>query len=70
MRLVPPKLIFKVTDASGTVLAVINEKAQLKEGTRLELVGTYHEIPSPMYSGPGEAPKETVFEVERYIDLP
>jgi hypothetical protein len=70
MRLVPPKLIFKVTDASGTVLAVINEKAQLKEGTKLELVGTYHEIPSPMYSGPGEAPKETVFEVERYLDLP
>ena len=70
MRLVPPKLIFKVTDRTGTVLAVIKEKAQLKEGTKLELVGRYHEIPSPMYSGPGEAPKETVFEVDRYIDLP
>jgi hypothetical protein len=70
MRLVPPKLIFKVTDRTGTVLAVINEKAKLKEGTKLELVGSYHEIPSPMYSGPGEAPKETVFEVDRYIDLP
>lgn len=70
MRLVPPKLIFKITDNSGTVLAVINERLQLSEGTNLELVGQYRSIPSPMHTGPGEAPEEAVFVVERYLDLP
>jgi hypothetical protein len=70
MRLVPEMLVFTLTDSTGTVLAVIKENVQLKEGIRLELVGRYHAVPSPMYRGPGEAPKETVFEVERYLDLP
>lgn len=70
MRLVPPKVILKLTDDSGTVTAVINEKAQLAEGTKMELVGKYMSVPSPMHNGPGEAPPEDVFVVERYLDLP
>jgi hypothetical protein len=70
MRLVPPKVILKVTDNSGTATVLINEQVQLSEGTKMELVGSYKTIPSPMYSGPGEAPTEEVFVVERYLDLP
>jgi len=70
MRMVPPKVILKVSDNSGTVTVVINEQAQISEGTKMELVGTYKAIPSPMYNGPGEAPTEDVFVVERYLDLP
>jgi hypothetical protein len=70
MRLVPPKVIFKVTDNTGTVTAVINEQAQLSEGTKVELVGTYDSVPSPTYDGPGEAPREDIFVVERHLDLP
>jgi hypothetical protein len=70
MRLVPPKIIFNVTDNSGTVKVVINEKAQLTEGTKMELVGRYKTIPSPNHSGPGDAPTEEVFVVERFLDLP
>jgi len=70
MRLVPPKLILKLTDNTGTVIAVINEKVQLSEGTKMELVGRYRTAPSPMHNGPGDAPTEQVFVVERYLDLP
>jgi len=70
MRLVPPKVIFKVTDDTGTVLVLINEKAQLSEGTRMELVGHYKSIPSPTYGGPDEAPPQNIFVVDRYLDLP
>lgn len=69
MRLVPPKVIFQLTDDSGSVTAVINEKAQLSEGTTLELVGRYHSVPSPMHSGPGTPPQEPTFVVDRYLDL-
>lgn len=70
MRLVPPKVIFKVSDGSGTVTAVINEQVQLTEGNKFELVGTYDSVPSPTYDGPGEAPRENIFVVERHLDLP
>jgi len=70
IRLVPPKVILKVTDDTGTVLVLINEKAQLSEGMRVELVGNYKPIPSPTYDGPGEAPLQNVFVVDRYLDLP
>lgn len=70
MRMVPPKVILKVSDNSGTVTVVINEQTQISEGTKMELVGAYKAVPSPMYNGPGEAPTEDVFVVERYLDLP
>ncbi len=70
MRMVPPKVIFKVYDGSETVMAVINEQLQLNGGEKMELVGKYMEIPSPMHTGPDEAPKESVFVVERYLILP
>ena len=70
MRLVPPQRIFQVTDRTGAVKVVIYEEVQLKEGTRLELVGRYKAIPSPMHTGPDEAPPENIFVVERYLDLP
>lgn len=69
MRMVPPKVIFKLTDNTGTVTAIIMEQTTLSEGARMELVGVYKQIPSPMYAGPGEAPLEDVFVVERYLDL-
>ena len=70
LRLVPPQVIFKIQDRSGAVTAVIYEQVQLDEGKKLELVGKYHNIPAPTYTGPGEAPREDVFVVERYLDLP
>ncbi|MCC6749634.1 MAG: hypothetical protein IT371_18355 [Deltaproteobacteria bacterium] len=69
MRLVPPKVVFRLADGSGSVLVVINEQLQLSEGTKLELVGKYREMDSPMHSDPTPAPKEMVFEVERYLQL-
>lgn len=70
MRLVPPKVVFKVADQTGAVTVVINEQVQITEGTKMELVGKYGSFPSPMHSAPGEAPKESVFVVERFLDLP
>ena len=70
MRLVPPKVIFKITDSQETVTVLINDKVTLKEGMMIELVGQYKTIPSPMYTGPGEAPREAVFVVERFLDIP
>jgi hypothetical protein len=70
IRLVPPKVIFKVSDSTEMVTVVINEQVTLKEGARIELVGKYRNVASPMYTGPGEAPKEAVFVVERFLDLP
>ena len=70
MRLVPPRLIFAVRDNSGTVTALISEKTELSEGARIELVGTYKPIPSPMHTGPGDAPEEPIFVVERYFRMP
>jgi hypothetical protein len=70
LRLVPPKVVFKIRDVSGTVTAVINERIQLEEGTRLEVVGTYSRVPSPMYTGPGDAPLDAVLVAERYLELP
>ncbi len=67
MRLVPPKMIFQVSDSSGTVLVVVNEKASFTEGQKIELVGHYKSIPAPMYNGPGDAPEEPVLVVDRYI---
>ncbi len=70
MRLVPPKVIFKISDSQETITVLINEKVTLKEGMKIELVGHYKTIPSPMYTGPGEAPKEAVFVVDRFLDIP
>jgi len=71
MRLVPPMIVFRVRDKSGgEVNVLLKEQKVLQEGTRLELVGKYHEVPSPSYSGPGEAPPELLFVVERYLVLP
>jgi hypothetical protein len=70
MRLVPPKVIFKITDSTETITVLINEQVTLKEGMRIELVGRYKNIPSPSHSGPGEPPREAIFVVERFIDLP
>ncbi len=69
IRMVPAKVIFKISDSSETITVVINEQVQLKEGTQVELVGRYKELPSPMHTGPGEPPREAVFEVERFLDL-
>ncbi len=70
IRLVPPKVIFKITDSVETITVLINEQITLKEGMRIELIGKYKEIPSPAHSGAGEPPREAVFVVERYLDLP
>ena len=69
LRMVPPKVIFKVSDSQETVTVLIKKQVSLREGARIELVGRYQEIPSPMYQGPGEPPKQAVFVVERYLDL-
>ncbi len=70
MRMVPAKVIFKISDSTETITVVINEQVQLKEGARIELVGRYKQMPAPMHTGPGEPPRQAVFEVERYVDLP
>lgn len=70
MRMVPQSVIFEFRDNTGTVRVVINEKADLNVGDRIELVGSYRHIPSPMYTGPGEAPKDNVFVVERFLVFP
>lgn len=67
MRLVPAKVIFKIRDNTGSVTVVINEKAEITEGQRVEIVGYYKAIPSPMHDGPGEGPEEPVFVVDRFI---
>lgn len=69
IRMVPAKVIFKISDSSETLTVVLNERVTLKEGTRVELVGRYKKMPSPTHTGPGEPPWEAVFEVERYLDL-
>jgi hypothetical protein len=69
MRLVPPQRILELTDNSGTVKVVIYDEAQFTEGTKMELVGQYKPIPSPTHDGPGEAPKEPIFVVERFLDM-
>jgi len=71
VRMVPPRTIFELRDASGTATLVIKERKQsLTEGTKMEAVGNYMEAPDPMYTGPGEAPKKVIFVVDRYIDMP
>ncbi len=69
IRMVPAKVVFKISDSRETLTVVINERVTLKEGTRVELVGRYKKMPSPTHTGPGEPPWEAVFEVERYLDL-
>jgi hypothetical protein len=69
VRMVPAMVIFKISDSSETITVVLNEQVQLKEGTEVELVGRYKELPSPLHNGPGEPPREAVFEVERFLDL-
>lgn len=70
IRLVPPKVIFRVSDSDETITVLIKEQTTLQEGTRIELVGTYQEIPSPVHDGAGEPPRQAVFVVERYLTLP
>ena len=70
LRMVPERTIFKVRDKTGEVLAVIEKRdSALQEGLKLEIVGTYKMIPSPMYTGPGKAPQEAVLVVDRYLTL-
>ncbi|MCA9671747.1 MAG: hypothetical protein KC503_39380 [Myxococcales bacterium] len=72
IRLVPPSMIFTVTDGSGTLTAVIYEKQkpELREGVEVELIGTYKNTKSPMHQGPGTPPKEDVLVVDRYLISP
>jgi hypothetical protein len=66
---VPARVVFKISDsATETITVVINELRDLKEGTQVELVGRYKELPSPTHKGPGEPPREAVFEVERILE--
>jgi hypothetical protein len=69
IRLVPPNVVFAISDSKETITALIKEQIILKEGTKVELIGKYKEIPSPV-EGNAEAPREAVFVVERYTDLP
>ncbi|MFH1130998.1 MAG: hypothetical protein V1754_06660 [Pseudomonadota bacterium] len=70
MRMVPRQTIITMRDDTGAVTAVIEDEDSLKEGTEVELTGRYQEIPSPMYNGPDEAPKEPVFVVESVFRVP
>ena len=65
---VPAKVVFRISDSTETITVVINEQRELKEGTRVELVGRYKQLPSPTHRGPGEPPREAVFEVERFLE--
>ena len=70
LQLVPPKFIFNVRDESGTVMALINDKSDLSEGSKVEIIGIYKVIPAPRHGGPGPAPEESVLVVDRYLTLP
>jgi hypothetical protein len=69
IRMVPATIVFKISDSTETVTVVINERVNLREGTKIELVGRYKEVPSPTHAGPGEPPRVAVFVVDRYLDL-
>lgn len=69
IRVVPARVVFKISDSSETITVVINEQVRLREGTEVELVGRYKELPSPIHDGPGEPPRQAVFEVERFLNL-
>jgi len=70
IRMVPPRTVFRLRDDSGAVTVVLEERQVLTEGTRLELVGKYKEIPSPAHVDVEDAPPEACFVVERYLVLP
>lgn len=70
LRMVPPLTVFRLRDDSGAVTVVLDERKVLDEGTRLEIVGRYKEIPSPAHVDVDDAPHEACFVAERYLILP
>lgn len=70
IRMVPPRTVFRLRDQSGAVTVVLDERKVLAEGTRLEIVGRYKEIPSPAHVDVDDAPSEACFVAERYLILP
>ena len=70
VQLVPARIIFVVSDGSGSVSALLNENKQFASGTRIELVGRYHEVRDPLHRGGEPVPITPMFVVERFLDLP
>lgn len=70
IRMIPPRTVFRLRDDSGAVTVVLDERKVLAEGTRIEIVGRYKEIPSPAHVDVDDAPAEACFVAERYLILP
>jgi len=50
-------------------MALIKGKVQIELGLRLDAVGHYREIPSPVYTGPSTPPPKKVLIIERFLKL-
>lgn len=69
LRLVPRRTVFMVGDRSGSAMALIKGKVDIALGMRIEAVGYYREIPSPVYAGPATPPAKKVLVIERFLKL-